>query len=102
VNIPQLTFEPPTSSKVQHTLRSSNLSYLETVWLAAKSTTGIKGLTKSFTVTEPRETVIESKRVGKRKKSSVSVDVVGQNGLQWCERAKPQMPQNSFLDMVAN
>ncbi|RPB09255.1 hypothetical protein P167DRAFT_608064 [Morchella conica CCBAS932] len=78
-----LTFEAPTSSKIRHSLRSSNLSYLETVWLAAKSTTGIKGLTKSFTITEPGELLGDSEKRGRRKKSSVSVDVVAQNGLQW-------------------
>lgn len=73
----------PISSEVRHTLRSSNLSYLETVWFAAKSTTGIKGLTKSFTITEPGTAIEEGGRRGKPKKSSVSVDVVAQNGLQW-------------------
>lgn len=75
----------PTSLEVRHTLRSSNLSYLEAVWFAAKSTTGIKGLTKSFTISEPGAAAEDNKKRGKPKKSSVSVDVVAQNGLQWYE-----------------
>lgn len=65
------------------------MSYLETVWFAAKSTTGIKGLTKSFTITEPGAIIEDGKKRGKPKKSSVSVDVVAQNGLQWYENESP-------------
>ncbi|KAL7272755.1 hypothetical protein RUND412_004424 [Rhizina undulata] len=77
-----LSLQPANSSKTCHALRSSNISYLEAVWRAAKSTTGITALLKTFHFSPDREKLANGK-LGKRQKSVVSVDVVAQNGLQW-------------------
>jgi hypothetical protein len=52
---------------------------LEAVWGHAKKTTGITALCKSFSYAEPG---VQNAR-GKKKKASVTVDIVAQNGLQW-------------------
>ncbi|KAI5807056.1 hypothetical protein EDC01DRAFT_724869 [Geopyxis carbonaria] len=80
-----LCLEAADSTKSRHGVKACNLPYLEALWAAAKSTTGITALCKTFGITEQegaREGQGEGRR-GRRKKSSVTVDVVAQNGLQW-------------------
>ncbi|KAF8533408.1 hypothetical protein BDD12DRAFT_761254 [Trichophaea hybrida] len=74
-----LTLECPDSTKSRHGVHASNLPYLEAVWGHAKKTMGITALCKSFSYAEPG---VQNTR-GKKKKLSVTVDIVAQNGLQW-------------------
>ncbi|TGZ80483.1 hypothetical protein EX30DRAFT_396209 [Ascodesmis nigricans] len=75
----------PETKRSSHSLSAVNLPFYEAVWAAAKSTTGITALHKTFWYQE-KELSSKDQPGGaklKRKKSSVVVDVVAQNGLQW-------------------
>ena len=70
-----------------HSLRSSNLGYLEAVWKCARAQVGVRGICQSFGFVDKEGR--EGDRTGggakdrKGKKGSVSVDVVAENGLVW-------------------
>lgn len=71
-----------------HSLRSSNLGYLEAVWKCARAQVGVRGICQSFGFVD-KEGREGGDRTGggakdrKGKKGSVSVDVVAENGLVW-------------------
>lgn len=77
------------SVKTQHTVNSSNVPFLETVWAVVKSTTGLQALQKRF-YWKRHEGCVASSTVDQRairgldkKKQSALVDVVGKDGLEW-------------------
>ncbi|KFY22553.1 hypothetical protein V493_06510 [Pseudogymnoascus sp. VKM F-4281 (FW-2241)] len=77
----------PTVPKTVHTLRSSNFPFYAAVWDAAKGCTGVVALGKRFhwpTPVNPRS----GEKAGNapspnHKRSSVLVDIVAQDGLEW-------------------
>lgn len=78
----QAALESPDNPKARHTVCSTNEPWLAAVWRAAKSTTGITALFKTFMIVNDGVRGNDGKRA-KRTKTSVTVDVVAQNGLQW-------------------
>ncbi|RPA93551.1 hypothetical protein L873DRAFT_1847162 [Choiromyces venosus 120613-1] len=73
---------PPTPEST-HSLRSSNLGYLETVWNCARAQVGVRGICQSFGFFDKVEGGGNGNGRVKKKKGSVSVDVVAENGLVW-------------------
>ena len=77
----------------QHSAASSNLPFLEAVWNAAKSTTGLQALQKRYyygTIVEDHRTVYNGTTRRKRgphsatgRKGKALVDVVAKDGLEW-------------------
>jgi len=70
-----------------HSLRSSNLGYLEAVWKCARAQVGVRGICQSFGFIDKESREADRASGGakdrKGKKGSVSVDVVAENGLVW-------------------
>jgi hypothetical protein len=71
-----------------HSLRSSNLGYLEAVWKCARAQVGVRGICQSFGFIDKEGREADRASGGgakdrKGKKGSVSVDVVAENGLVW-------------------
>ncbi|KAG0644834.1 hypothetical protein HOY80DRAFT_214358 [Tuber brumale] len=81
-----LAATPPTPEST-HSLRSSNLSYLETVWKCARAQVGVRGICQSFGFVDKEgrggDRGGEGSKERKGKKGSVCVDVVAENGLVW-------------------
>lgn len=90
----QLALELPDSTRSRHGVHASNLPYLEAVWTHAKATTGISALCKTFSYTQPGAEGGRGR--DKKKKASVTVDVVAQNGLQWFPSCNPLPPDQSI------
>lgn len=61
----------------QHTVNSSNLPFLETVWGVVKNNTGLQAMQKRFYWQE------KGMKRGQKKQNSALVDVVAGDGLQW-------------------
>ncbi|PWW79611.1 hypothetical protein C7212DRAFT_350454 [Tuber magnatum] len=82
-----LATTPPTP-EATHSLRSSNLSYLEAVWKCARAQVGVRGICQSFGFVDKEGEGGDrgdggSSNDRKGKKGSVGVDVVAENGLVW-------------------
>lgn len=78
----------------QHTVNSSNLPFLETVWAVVKNTSGLQALQKRFywhgglaQERSARQAISgrnnDNVRIPDKKKQSALVDIVGKNGLEW-------------------
>ncbi|THY00975.1 hypothetical protein D6D01_10390 [Aureobasidium pullulans] len=61
----------------QHTVNSSNLPFLETVWGVVKRNRGLQAMQKRFYWSE------KGQRRGQKKQNSALVDVVAGDGLSW-------------------
>ena len=91
-----MVLEPLDSRKSLHGVQASNLPYHEALWGYAKQSTGIVGLCKSFSYTEPCATSHPRGGRKKNKKASVTVDIVAQGGLEWCVELIPIPPAASL------
>lgn len=76
----------------QHTVNSSNLPFLETVWTTVKNTTGLQALQKRFywhssllDIADSGHATAPAGGIGAsdKRKQSALVDVVARNGLEW-------------------
>lgn len=68
----------------QHTVNSSNLPFLETVWNTVKHTTGLQALQKRFYWTEGGGKVKLGRGIRNNKKhQSALVDIVADDGREW-------------------
>lgn len=79
----------------QHTVNSSNLPFLETIWTTVKNTTGLQALQKRFywhgglSRERAQRQAIAGRsaslglRITDKKKQSALVDIVSQDGLEW-------------------
>lgn len=61
----------------QHTVNSSNLPFLESVWGVVKNNTGLQAMQKRFYWQE------KGQKRGQKKQNSALVDVVAGDGLEW-------------------
>ncbi|CAZ83867.1 unnamed protein product [Tuber melanosporum] len=81
-----LAATPPTPEST-HSMRSSNLSYLEAVWKCARAQVGVRGICQSFGFVDKEGKAGDwgggHSKERKGKKGSVCVDVVAGNGLVW-------------------
>ncbi|KAG0124384.1 hypothetical protein HOY82DRAFT_184800 [Tuber indicum] len=81
-----LAATPPTPEST-HSIRSSNLSYLEAVWKCARAQVGVRGICQSFGFVDKEGKAGDwgggRSKERKGKKGSVCVDVVAENGLVW-------------------
>ncbi|KAF3910936.1 hypothetical protein ABW20_dc0109852 [Dactylellina cionopaga] len=87
-----LSYKPPTDEKVLHSLRSSNLRFLESVWSVAKTCTGLQVIFRTVYLFDyPSDDVPKlrgkEKKQLKRKKMPVQVDIIAQNGMEWIKVA---------------
>lgn len=80
----------PEADRINHTLRSSNLPFYETVWSTAKESTGVTAFSKRFYWNPPPRAVKSADGVQppkpttrKPKQYSALVDIVAQNGSEW-------------------
>lgn len=70
----------------QHTVNSSNLPFLETVWSTVKNTTGLQALQKRFYwhfKPQPSKDGINAPKPLDKRKQSALVDIVAKDGLEW-------------------
>ncbi|KAF3162006.1 hypothetical protein TWF788_002182 [Orbilia oligospora] len=86
-----LSYSPPTP-KTQHSLRSSNLKFLESVWSIAKTCSGLQVIFRTVQLFDhPTDNAAKlrgkEKKELKRKKTPVQVDIIAQNGLEWIKVA---------------
>ncbi|KAK6363244.1 hypothetical protein TWF730_000687 [Orbilia blumenaviensis] len=98
-----LSYTAPTP-KTQHSLRSSNLKFLESVWAVAKTCRGLQvifrtvqlfdhpSMASSITANGSGSINIarlrgKEKKELKRKKTPVQVDIIAQSGLEWIKVA---------------
>ncbi|KAG9716823.1 hypothetical protein KCU73_g15529, partial [Aureobasidium melanogenum] len=65
------------STTTQHTVNSSNLPFLESVWGVVKNNTGLQAMQKRFYWQE------KGQKRGQKKQNSALVDVVAGDGLEW-------------------
>jgi len=80
----------PEEGRINHTLRSSNLPFYETIWSTAKESTGVIAFSKRFYWNPPPRAVKSVDGVQppkptfrKPKQYSALVDIVAQNGSEW-------------------
>jgi hypothetical protein len=66
-----------TTTTTQHTVNSSNLPFLESVWGVVKNNTGLQAMQKRFYWQE------KGMKRGQKKQNSALVDVVAGDGLEW-------------------
>ncbi|EPS42458.1 hypothetical protein H072_3557 [Dactylellina haptotyla CBS 200.50] len=86
-----LSYKTPTD-RTLHSLRSSNLKFLESVWSVAKTCSGLQVIFRTvYLFDHPPDDVPKlrgkDKKQLKRKKSPVQVDIIAQNGLEWIKVA---------------
>ncbi|KAK6357078.1 hypothetical protein TWF718_001404 [Orbilia javanica] len=86
-----LSYSPPTP-KTQHSLRSSNLKFLESVWSIAKTCSGLQVIFRTVQLFDhPTDNAAKlrgkEKKELKRKKTPVQVDIIAQSGLEWIKVA---------------
>ncbi|KAF2453659.1 hypothetical protein BDY21DRAFT_355658 [Lineolata rhizophorae] len=81
-SLEKLSSADPSSDRIQHTVNSSNLPFFESVWAAAKRTTGIVAFTKRFYWT-PTTSNLAKRATKDPKRHSALVDVVAKNGSEW-------------------
>ncbi|RVD80706.1 uncharacterized protein DFL_008600 [Arthrobotrys flagrans] len=86
-----LSYTPPTP-QTQHSLRSSNLKFLESVWAVAKTCSGLQVIFRTVQLFDhPTDNAARlrgnEKKKLKRKKTPVQVDIIAQNGLEWIKVA---------------
>ncbi|KAH0040315.1 hypothetical protein KCU78_g1161, partial [Aureobasidium melanogenum] len=65
------------TTTTQHTVNSSNLPFLESVWGVVKNNTGLQAMQKRFYWQE------KGQKRGQKKQNSALVDVVAGDGLEW-------------------
>ncbi|KAK6509474.1 hypothetical protein TWF481_004218 [Arthrobotrys musiformis] len=86
-----LSYSPPTP-KTQHSLRSSNLKFLESVWSVAKTCSGLQVIFRTVQLLDhPTDNAAKlrgkEKKELKKKKTPVQVDIIAQSGLEWIKVA---------------
>ncbi|KAF3930544.1 hypothetical protein ABW19_dt0202669 [Dactylella cylindrospora] len=86
-----LSYKTPTQ-KTLHSLRSSNLKFLESVWSVAKRCTGLQVIFRTvYLISNPPPGLPKlkgkEKKDLKKKKTPVQVDIIAQSGLEWIKVA---------------
>jgi len=76
----------PEEDRINHTLRSSNLPFFETVWATAKRSEGVVAFNKRFywvPTAKVNADAAPKPTTRKSKKYSALVDIVARNGSEW-------------------